>query len=593
MNLKYFIAGTSLLAACTWLHHDAPFTAMLDAVLIVTLLGILAWFEPRCADIEWEEWRRKPPSGATYRRALWCFKLLAATVILIYGVFLLHYGSVEGFQERRQQDALIAEVDQLVATGHEREAAQMVEDAIRQNASSAWRTRLQFKLLECWLVMAARGPASEHGELITHAEQMVHEGLIERTALLALERYVKSLASEAELAKSAKSAADQAAREKTKRLIAESLADKREQRLTIERAEASATLVAAERQHAGRHFAQLLAWGDSLSQNLPLQRDKYQETLDFGRQWQFDLAIADARLRAVLEAIQREQPQDLAVGSKVKCLALKGDLFPPAAIVEVLVFDARGHHIEDLQAKDFRIAIDGQAVSAIAVAHLLPPQQRLQVVILIDCSGSTAGPALAAAKAGIGHLLAQLDGHADVCLIAFNSTTTPLSSFEANPSTLGRQLAAVQSAGGTALYAALDTALAELMKRPQPRLVLLFTDGKDSTGALADGTLDRLRSERVAIHAIGLETREFDRAAMERLTTATSGSLLTAAQAPELAERFAELSLALNAPRYRLVIPCQQTTGRLQITVGGKNAAVLDSPLEAATPWPPVKQRGT
>lgn len=593
MPIKYPVMAACLLATAVWLHGDYPATLAVDMGIIGVTLIALSWMDPKCAGVERREAlpSGRLPEAVRYRHVESRFKAFALALVVIFVTFLTQYGTIEGWFHYRQIDAVLTRVDHLIAAGNHQDAAGLLEKSLREAGPKQATSSLKTKLLECWLLIAARGTESERGELVTHAKQVVQKGLIEQAALTTLQRFVKSLESEAELAKSAKSAADQAAREKTKRLIAESLADKREQRLAAERTEAGNASAAAERQHAARHFTQLLAWGDSLSQNLPLQQGKYQEAIDFGRQWQFDLSTADGRLRAVVEAIRKEQPQDFAVGATAKWLALKGDWFPPAVIVELIVFDVHGHHIQSLQAKDFQIAIDGQPVVPVAVAHLMPAQQRLQIVILVDCSGSTAGPALAAAKAGISHLLAQLTGHADVFLIAFNTTTTPLSSWESTPSALVGRLTALQSAGGTALFAALDRAVAELSKRPQPRLILLFTDGKDSTGAPADATLDRLRTERIAIHAVGLETSEFDRAAMERLTTATSGSLLTAAQAPELALRFAELSLALNAPRYRLVIPCQQTTGRLHITVGGKNAAVLESRLEAATPWPPVKQQ--
>ena len=243
--------------------------------------------------------------------------------------------------------------------------------------------------------------------------------------------------------------------------------------------------------------------------------------------------------------------------------------------------------IQGLTEKDFRVEVASQSVRPLAVGFSRPQAQRLQVVILVDCSGSTTGAALAAAKAGAQQLLHQLDGQADVQLIAFSEAISPRTNWGTDLRGASQRLAPLEARGGTALYKALSAAIDALKARPNPRLVVLFTDGKDSAGGIDPADLlGRLRQEQIKVHCVGLETAEFDRTAIERFTTATAGTLVTASQAGELAQRFTELSHALSAPRYRLVIPCLESRGMLRIQAGGQNAVRLETPIDPTADAP-------
>ena len=74
-----------------------------------------------------------------------------------------------------------------------------------------------------------------------------------------------------------------------------------------------------------------------------------------------------------------------------------------------------GESLTGLSIKDFRLRFDnGSTVDPLVVDKRTAMPDALQIVLLLDCSNSTKGPALAAAKAGGAGMLKQFQGIAHV-----------------------------------------------------------------------------------------------------------------------------------------------------------------------------------
>ncbi len=584
-RMKYALAACVLLIGALVLHVRYPLTLIADALMIGVTMVVLGWIEGRRGEVEVRQWRGRMPISSRYRAVESRWKLCLAITVVLYVTFISRYHTVEHFLAEQSQRTIEKQMDRLLGESKWQEAAKYLEDCLRQPLAEDTRACAQILLYKCWLHLVDTASPAELDAILSAAGSLARDDAIDQALVVNLRRHIERAQTigrlETQIMHARQAATEALESERSQRQAAEALAGERAGQLNIQASESARQVAGLNREHAARHFATLLAWGDSLNADLLIQRDKYQESIEFGRPWQFDTHLAHKRLDAVIAAIRAQQPRDLAAGSSAKWLSFHTDRFPPTLDVEICVLNPNGQPLDGLIAKDIRVSLAGRQVSPLGVGHVAPSQQRPQILILADCSGSTAGSALAAAKAGISHLLKQLSGHADVCVLAFNSTVTPLSSWEANPQSVISRLAALQSSGGTAMYQGLDTAASALRVRPHPRLIVLFSDGKDSTGAQPAALLDRLRGEQIVVHAVGLETAEFDRAAIERLTAATGGMLATTSQTSELASRFAELSLALNAPRYRLVIPCEEVKGQLQIEIGNRNTVKLERTLDS------------
>lgn len=109
----------------------------------------------------------------------------------------------------------------------------------------------------------------------------------------------------------------------------------------------------------------------------------------------------------------------------------------------------------------------------------------LEVVIVMDRSGSMRGPAIAAARAAAQQFAAQLPATVPIGLVTFGSTASVALTPSLDRDALGAQLAAVTAGGSTSLYD--SVVLASWLFSPEtPRRVLvLLSDGGD-TASVAD-----------------------------------------------------------------------------------------------------------
>ncbi len=128
----------------------------------------------------------------------------------------------------------------------------------------------------------------------------------------------------------------------------------------------------------------------------------------------------------------------------------------------------------------------------------------------------------------------------DGVLVAHDFLTDRETSLEA--------IAGYRPTGGTALYDALNNALATLKRAEGRRAVVVMTDGRDENNAgTAPGSrrtleevLEQTKEVEATILPIGLGTN-LDRGALERLAEVSGGSAYFPADVTELREKFAQV----------------------------------------------------
>lgn len=176
------------------------------------------------------------------------------------------------------------------------------------------------------------------------------------------------------------------------------------------------------------------------------------------------------------------------------------------------------------------------------------PAEGLDVALVIDTSGSMVGAPLAAAKAAAQAFLAQLPAGVPVSVIGFGASPAVVSPRSTNRTA---QLGAIRglSAGGqTALYDALRVALTQLQLpgAGARQMAVLLTDGGDTAStATLDATTDALARAKVPLFAVELRTSESSPAALARLTSASGGRVVPAADPAALAGAFDEVASQL------------------------------------------------
>jgi VWFA-related protein len=223
--------------------------------------------------------------------------------------------------------------------------------------------------------------------------------------------------------------------------------------------------------------------------------------------------------------------------------------------LRLLARDARNQALTDLALGDFTVKEDGRPQQLVELYREIG---ELSVVLVMDNSGSIKHALAMMVEAARG-FLAQLDPADRVSLLAFGDRPRPPTELATGRDDVAKELASMRAKGGTALYDAVASALAVLAAAPEPRAIVLLTDGKDeneagtgpgSTATLAQ-TLERLRTARVPVYIIGLGDA-VEHKVLDSMAEASGGTAYYVASDAALAAIYHDIAAALRA-RYVLV----------------------------------------
>jgi tight adherence protein B len=241
----------------------------------------------------------------------------------------------------------------------------------------------------------------------------------------------------------------------------------------------------------------------------------------------------------------------------------------------------------DIPAGAFTAFENGQP-RPVAVARL--PHDSLEVVLVIDTSGSMKGAAMTAAKAAATAFINQMPPDTRIGLIAFGDTARVASPFTTDRAALAAAVKGLAPKGETALYDALVATAAQFSgEGATRRSVVLLSDGGDTVSkASLDDTLARLSTQQAEFFAVALPTSESDSVALGRLAEAARGHVVPANDPDQLAATYRAIASRL-VHRYQLRLPAE-TAGRSEFRIaldhGGVHAEVLRNLDVPAAPTP-------
>lgn len=188
------------------------------------------------------------------------------------------------------------------------------------------------------------------------------------------------------------------------------------------------------------------------------------------RQWLARLASESAVLLPLFAASAQEQP----------VIRVNVNLVRVVATVKTQT----GELVRALKKEDFHISDNG-APQQIAVFER-QTDQPLSVALLVDTSGSTAKELKYEVDSASRFLKALLaEGHPQdmVALYSFNWQTTQNNSFTRNYASLVNSLKVLRGEAGTSLYDAVYLAAHDLEDREGRKVMIIVTDGGDTTSA--------------------------------------------------------------------------------------------------------------
>lgn len=204
---------------------------------------------------------------------------------------------------------------------------------------------------------------------------------------------------------------------------------------------------------------------------------------------------------------------------------------------------ASGDAAGSLDPAEIQVTENGEPVQAEVVSL---SEQAIDVVLVIDISGSMAGDPLDQAKDAALEFLDELPAAARTAVVSFETEVEVVSGLTDARDESRAAVEGLTEGEGTALYDGINVAVEEVSGSDRSAIVVL-SDGAD-TSSFADiesveGALGGADTDFVAI---SLQTEGIDEAALDRLAVASGGQVVPASDPDALAEAYVDLGQRIS-----------------------------------------------
>jgi VWFA-related protein len=145
-----------------------------------------------------------------------------------------------------------------------------------------------------------------------------------------------------------------------------------------------------------------------------------------------------------------------------------------------------GRPVRDLRLGDFTLTDNGVPQSLASISYERLP---IDLTVVLDVSGSVTGPVLEQLRRAIDDVRRSLQPRDRLRLVTLSTQVRRLVDFDAPAGAIDAAFAAVVPGGGSAVLDALAVALASGGTPDRRQLIILFTDGRDSSSISTPDTL--------------------------------------------------------------------------------------------------------
>ncbi|MGI9621991.1 MAG: VWA domain-containing protein [Acidimicrobiales bacterium] len=242
----------------------------------------------------------------------------------------------------------------------------------------------------------------------------------------------------------------------------------------------------------------------------------------------------------------------------------------------------------DLSARSFAMTENG-SLREISVAKL---RDTLEVVVVIDTSGSMSGEPIDNAKTAAKSFVDQLDDETRVAVVGFGATASVSADLDSSRAEVDAAIDGLQAGGETALYDGLVLASSQFQDPEARRFVVVLSDGTDTvSSSTLDDTSQAFMTQEISLYAITLQSEDADFSGLQTLARGVNGQVVSAADAESLRATYASVASRLTNQyllRYRSGVE-----GEAQIVISVDSAGVLAIAKDTVDIGAPVGDQAT
>ena len=255
--------------------------------------------------------------------------------------------------------------------------------------------------------------------------------------------------------------------------------------------------------------------------------------------------VATAVACATLSVVQAQQPAPL----RADITSITAGDYPAARAV-VNIDATGGLDTKILTAANFTATVGGKSAPILSADLASSQNAPLDVLLLMDVSGSMAGEPIKQTKDAAKGLVQQLAPNDRVAVMSFADTVKLVQDFTTERGQVSAAIDGLVAKGNTALY---DATAAAAFKAgtsgSSRRAIILLSDGAQDgvkVKTTRDQALAAATNAGVSFFAIG-EGKDIDRAYLTQLATASKGRYLEAPKLTDLSGLFASIGQLLTS----------------------------------------------
>lgn len=230
---------------------------------------------------------------------------------------------------------------------------------------------------------------------------------------------------------------------------------------------------------------------------------------------------------------------------------------------------------------DVRVTENGHQLSDVTVSSMRAERSPIDVVLVMDTSGSMVGKPLADAVAAARNFAASMRPTDRIAVVSFSSEPVVIQGFTEDRTRLTAALSGLRASGETALYDGL-VAAANLLKKAtaQERYIVALSDGGDTLSInSANNAAIAVKAARAPVYAIALKSPEYNPGTLTAIARTSGGRMTLATDSNALAAIYASIAKEMQL-RYRVkAVSLRPDTADLdyRLTLGSGTAAARTS----------------